>query len=96
MLTQALTKSGVHAKYDACYKFEKHASMQVMQAEKHASMHLEDLKMSTRMIVICIKQVICIKAHEYNNAKKIERKVENNRIVYIRVDKRLVEISKQY
>ena len=32
----------------------------------------------------------------HENAKKIEREVENNSIVYIGVEKRLVEISKQY
>ena len=33
---------------------------------------------------------------EWNNAKEIEREVGNNSKVYIRVEKRLIEISKQY
>ena len=35
-------------------------------------------------------------AWECNNVKEIEREVENSSIVYIRVEERLVEISKQY
>ena len=35
-------------------------------------------------------------AWEYNNAKEIDKELENSSIVYIRVEKRLIEISKQY